>query len=81
MRQASHRGWRRVLLPARCFTSTVSFGWHHLTSCIREFLNAAHDVARRSSSPRNRARSSPASDECRLQHISDRHYPCERAAP
>jgi hypothetical protein len=22
--------WRSVLLPAKCFTSTVSFGWHHL---------------------------------------------------
>jgi hypothetical protein len=40
--------WRTILLPARCFTSTVSLGWHHLTS--REPLNAAQDVARRSSS-------------------------------
>src|ERR1700674_80630 len=23
--------WRSVLLPARCFTRTVSLGWHHLT--------------------------------------------------
>jgi hypothetical protein len=22
--------WRSILLPAKCFTSTVSFGWHHL---------------------------------------------------
>ena len=28
--------WRSVLLPARCFTSTTSFGWHHFTSVVRE---------------------------------------------
>jgi hypothetical protein len=27
--------WRRVLLPARCFTRTVSLGWHHLASVSR----------------------------------------------
>ena len=26
--------WRSNLLPAKCFTSTTSFGRHHLTSCI-----------------------------------------------
>src|SRR5690242_18383123 len=36
--------WRSVLLPARCFTRTVSLGWHHLTSVSREDLNAAHDM-------------------------------------
>ena len=35
------------MLPAKCFTSTTSFGWHHLTSMSRDDLNAAHDVARR----------------------------------
>jgi hypothetical protein len=29
---------------AKCFTSTTSFGWHHLTSISRDDLNAAHDV-------------------------------------
>ena len=58
--------WRSVLLPARCFTSTVSFGWHHLTSVSRDNLTAAHDVARRSSSAENRVRSSPASGGRRL---------------
>jgi hypothetical protein len=23
--------WRSSLLPAKCFTSTTSFGWHHLS--------------------------------------------------
>ena len=42
--------WRSNFLPAKCFTSTTSFGWHHLTSISRDDLNAAHDVAKRSSS-------------------------------
>ena len=33
--------WRSVLLATRCFTRTVSLGWHHLTSVSREVLNAA----------------------------------------
>jgi hypothetical protein len=31
---------RSVLLRARYFTFRVSCGWHHVTSFIREFLNA-----------------------------------------
>ena len=31
--------WRSNLLPARCFTRTVSLGWHHFTSVAREDLN------------------------------------------
>ena len=58
--------WRSVPLPARCFTSTVSFGWHHLTPVSLDNLNAAHDVARRSSSAKNQVRSSPASGGRRL---------------
>ena len=45
--------WRRNLLPAKYFTSTVIFGWHHLTSISRDDLNAAQDVATHSSSARN----------------------------
>ena len=51
--------WRSNLLPAKCFTSTTSFGWHHLASVSRDDLNAARGVARRSSSAKNRVRSSP----------------------
>src|SRR6478735_1573157 len=36
--------WRSVLLPARCLTSTIRRGWHHLTSVSRDDLNAAQDV-------------------------------------
>ena len=50
--------WRRSLLPAKCFTTAVSFGWHHLASVMRDDLNAARGVARRSSSAKNQARSS-----------------------
>jgi hypothetical protein len=28
--------WRSVLVPARCFTRTISLGWHHLASVSRE---------------------------------------------
>ena len=57
--------WRSVLLPARCFTRTVSLGWHHLTSIIREDLNAAQDVVRRSSSAKTDPCVARQSDECR----------------
>ena len=58
--------WRSVLLPAKCFTRTVSLGWHQLTSPIRELLNAAHDVVRRSSSAiKLSAFVTGKSDECR----------------
>ena len=36
--------WRRNLLPAKYFTSTVSLGSHHLTSTPRELLKAVQDV-------------------------------------
>ena len=31
--------WRSILVPAKCFTRTVSQGWHHFTSIAREDLN------------------------------------------
>src|SRR5262245_18312199 len=49
---------RSVLLPARCFTRTISSGSHHLTSVSRVDLNAAQDVVRRSSTAKNCVRSS-----------------------
>ena len=45
--------WRSILLPDKCFTTTVSFGWHHLTSLSREDLNIAQDVVRRSTTVKN----------------------------
>jgi hypothetical protein len=39
--------WRSSLLPAKCFTSTTSFGWH------QPYLNAAHDVVFQSGTRRN----------------------------
>src|SRR5262249_28914013 len=51
--------WRTVLLPARCFTSTVSFGSHQLVLDCRSDLNAAHAPVKRSTSARNSLRSSP----------------------
>ena len=45
--------WRSVLLPARCFTRTISLGSHHLASVSRVDLNAAQDVVRRSSTAKN----------------------------
>src|SRR5262245_20829433 len=50
--------WRSVLLPARCFTRTISLGSHHLTSLNRDDLNASQDVARRSTSAINSVRAS-----------------------
>jgi hypothetical protein len=44
---------RRGLLPAKCFTTTVSFGCHHFTSMSRVDLNAAPVVATRSTSAKN----------------------------
>jgi hypothetical protein len=35
--------WRRNLLPAKCLTSTVSFGSHHLTSFDLELLKEAQE--------------------------------------
>jgi hypothetical protein len=43
----------------RCFTRTVSFGWHHLTSVSRDDLNAVQEVVRRATSARNADRTSP----------------------
>jgi hypothetical protein len=45
--------WRSVLLPARCFTRTISLGSHHLTSVDREDLKAVQDVTRRSTSAKS----------------------------
>jgi hypothetical protein len=53
--------WRSSLLPAKCFTSTVIFGWHHLTSISRDDLNAAHAVA---SFEPSLASPTPISREC-----------------
>ena len=39
--------WRRNLLPAKCLTSTVSFGSHHLTSFDLELLKEAQEDVRR----------------------------------
>jgi len=36
--------WRSVLLPARCFTRTISLGWHHLTSVSREDARAVGEA-------------------------------------
>ena len=39
--------WRSSLLPAKCFTSTTSFGWHHLAS-VRLMTGAISASGRRS---------------------------------
>ena len=44
-RNSSHSRVPDTLLPARCFTSTTSFGWHHLTSVSREDFNAVQLAA------------------------------------
>jgi len=54
--------------PPDAFTSTTSFGWHHLTSCIP--LNVAHDVARRSNSAKNASCSSqPSGMNAAARHL------------
>src|SRR5262245_26941082 len=70
--------WRRNLLPARCFTSTLSFGWHHFTPFIRELLKADQEVVRRSTSAKKRSRSSPRrrSEEHTSELQSLRHLVC-----
>src|SRR5262245_53807713 len=49
--------WRSILLPARCFTSTLSFGvGTNFTSFIRELLKADQEGVRRSTSAKKRSR-------------------------
>ena len=74
--------WRRVLLAARCFTRTLSLGWHHLTSVSRDDLNASQDVVRRSTSASNFARV-PRHQERQMPPRRNAGHRCqgERSAP
>jgi len=44
LRQGSYRCMGSVLLPARCFTRSISLGWHHLTSVSREDARAVGEA-------------------------------------
>ena len=61
--------WRSVLLPAKCFTHTVSLGWHHLTSVSRREMIPKDKFARRPSwTPKTSTMASLRAETCAGLH-------------